>query len=192
MRRGHRAARLRPAGSAQRVQARGVPALRRAARPHPPRRRVLDLPGHRHPPAAPSPAAATRRWPPRSPGERPSLRGGDGSNGQRLGRVGRAVGAAGAARRGDASPAAGRGGAAIPAAAAVGGSAILRGGPAAPPTARPMRESLGDQPVGSAGGGRCRRPSGPKPGFTPSGARIGRNDPCWCGSGAKYKKCHGR
>jgi preprotein translocase subunit SecA len=21
---------------------------------------------------------------------------------------------------------------------------------------------------------------------------IGRNDPCWCGSGAKYKKCHGR
>ena len=33
---------------------------------------------------------------------------------------------------------------------------------------------------------------GPKPGFTPSGARIGRNDPCWCGSGAKYKKCHGR
>lgn len=21
---------------------------------------------------------------------------------------------------------------------------------------------------------------------------IGRNDPCWCGSGKKYKKCHGR
>jgi len=21
--------------------------------------------------------------------------------------------------------------------------------------------------------------------------RIGRNDPCWCGSGLKYKKCHG-
>ena len=21
--------------------------------------------------------------------------------------------------------------------------------------------------------------------------RIGRNDPCWCGSGKKYKKCHG-
>jgi preprotein translocase subunit SecA len=20
---------------------------------------------------------------------------------------------------------------------------------------------------------------------------IGRNDPCWCGSGRKYKKCHG-
>ena len=22
-------------------------------------------------------------------------------------------------------------------------------------------------------------------------AEIGRNDPCWCGSGKKYKKCHG-
>jgi preprotein translocase subunit SecA len=20
--------------------------------------------------------------------------------------------------------------------------------------------------------------------------KIGRNDPCWCGSGQKYKKCH--
>ena len=22
--------------------------------------------------------------------------------------------------------------------------------------------------------------------------QIGRNDPCWCGSGKKYKNCHGR
>jgi uncharacterized protein YecA (UPF0149 family) len=22
--------------------------------------------------------------------------------------------------------------------------------------------------------------------------RLGRNDPCWCGSGKKFKKCHGR
>jgi preprotein translocase subunit SecA len=21
--------------------------------------------------------------------------------------------------------------------------------------------------------------------------KVGRNDPCWCGSGKKYKKCHG-
>ena len=20
--------------------------------------------------------------------------------------------------------------------------------------------------------------------------KLGRNDPCWCGSGEKYKKCH--
>ncbi|MGH2452342.1 MAG: preprotein translocase subunit SecA [bacterium] len=25
-----------------------------------------------------------------------------------------------------------------------------------------------------------------------NGRKIGRNDPCWCGSGKKYKKCHGR
>jgi len=80
----------------------------------------------------------------------------------------------------------------VPAAAAVGGSAILRGGPAAPPMARPMVESLGDQPVAAAASGAGLSAGGPKPGFTPSGARIGRNDPCWCGSGAKYKKCHGR
>ena len=33
--------------------------------------------------------------------------------------------------------------------------------------------------------------NGVRQGFTPSGARIGRNDPCWCESGQKYKKCHG-
>jgi len=21
--------------------------------------------------------------------------------------------------------------------------------------------------------------------------QVGRNDPCWCGSGQKFKKCHG-
>jgi preprotein translocase subunit SecA len=25
-----------------------------------------------------------------------------------------------------------------------------------------------------------------------AGPKLGRNDPCWCGSGKKYKKCHGR
>ena len=24
------------------------------------------------------------------------------------------------------------------------------------------------------------------------GDKIGRNDPCWCGSGRKFKQCHGR
>ena len=23
-----------------------------------------------------------------------------------------------------------------------------------------------------------------------SAAKLGRNDPCWCGSGKKYKRCH--
>ena len=46
---------------------------------------------------------------------------------------------------------------------------------------RGARETPGDASV----------TSGPRPGYTPSGVRIGRNDPCWCGSGQKYKKCHG-
>jgi preprotein translocase subunit SecA len=45
--------------------------------------------------------------------------------------------------------------------------------------------------------GQRLSPPGPggeqaRPGFTPKGQRIGRNDPCWCGSGQKYKRCHGR
>jgi uncharacterized protein YecA (UPF0149 family) len=24
-----------------------------------------------------------------------------------------------------------------------------------------------------------------------SAAKLGRNDPCWCGSGKKFKRCHG-
>jgi len=62
--------------------------------------------------------------------------------------------------------------------AAAAGSLPVRGLPADP--MRGAREVAGD-----------RAGAGPRPGYTPSGARIGRNDPCWCGSGLKYKKCHG-
>jgi preprotein translocase subunit SecA len=77
----------------------------------------------------------------------------------------------------------------------VSGSAILRGALPAAPAVRNVTESVGDAPVGATATGAvgaAGSPSGPKPGYTPSGARIGRNDPCYCGSGAKYKKCHGR
>jgi preprotein translocase subunit SecA len=81
----------------------------------------------------------------------------------------------------------------VPSGAVAGGSAILRGGPTGAPLVRSMRESLGDAPVaGTNGSGNGASSGGLRPGYTPSGARIGRNDPCWCGSGAKYKKCHGR
>jgi preprotein translocase subunit SecA len=63
----------------------------------------------------------------------------------------------------------------------------VRGLPAPPPAMRRMQESLGDQPVAGRGA-----PGGVREGYTPSGQRIGRNDPCYCGSGVKYKKCHGR
>ena len=61
---------------------------------------------------------------------------------------------------------------------------------------RNVQESLGDAPVApSTGGGNgAGGPAGggARPGYTPTGERIGRNDPCWCGSGQKYKKCHGK
>ncbi len=40
-----------------------------------------------------------------------------------------------------------------------------------------------------------KNPPAPESNLKPAGAvsnkKIGRNDPCWCGSGKKYKKCHG-
>jgi preprotein translocase subunit SecA len=104
--------------------------------------------------------------------------GGDPAVAQALAAGARALGGGGSGR-GPGSVATATGGQGGP------GSAIVRGGPlAAGPAVRNVRENLGDQPAAAAGG--------PRPGFTPTGARIGRNDPCWCGSGSKYKKCHGR
>ena len=36
-------------------------------------------------------------------------------------------------------------------------------------------------------GGNGSRPSQQAKG----GPKLGRNDPCWCGSGKKFKRCHG-
>jgi preprotein translocase subunit SecA len=36
------------------------------------------------------------------------------------------------------------------------------------------------------------RPQGPQGPIRNEGPKIGRNDPCPCGSGKKYKNCHGR
>ena len=43
--------------------------------------------------------------------------------------------------------------------------------------------------MGAAGLGATQQA---RPGYTPTGDKIGRNDTCWCGSGLKYKKCHGK
>jgi preprotein translocase subunit SecA len=79
-------------------------------------------------------------------------------------------------------------GSAGPGSPGAGGSAvsgpIARGLPSGPKV-RGVRESLGDEVVSDA-------PAGLRSGYTPAGARIGRNDVCYCGSGLKYKKCHGR
>ena len=104
----------------------------------------------------------------------------------------------------------GRGTARAALAGATAGASIAAGGGSAgsvPPTGngtpvvpsmsagsavRNVRASLGDQPVASSSGNGSGAAGGARPGYTPTGDRIGRNDPCWCGSGAKYKKCHGR
>jgi len=75
-----------------------------------------------------------------------------------------------------------------------GGQAALRQ-PASAPLADPSAiRGLAADPMRTArqSPGDANATNGsPRAGFTPSGARIGRNDPCWCGSGQKYKKCHG-
>jgi preprotein translocase subunit SecA len=66
-----------------------------------------------------------------------------------------------------------------------------------PPTRqpRPMMESRPDV-TGAAGGSATAlatggNGSGPAARPAKAGPKIGRNDPCWCGSGKKYKRCHG-
>jgi preprotein translocase subunit SecA len=81
-------------------------------------------------------------------------------------------------------------GTAIRAGAAAGGAAAAAG----PSGVRNVQERLGDGPAtnGSGAGSAEGTPGQARPGYAPTGERIGRNDPCWCGSGAKYKKCHCR
>jgi preprotein translocase subunit SecA len=85
----------------------------------------------------------------------------------------------------------GRGGAAT-------STSATGGRPSAPKPVGPVvagglpRDPMAAARLESNGNGRSVPAGQAKPGFTPSGARIGRNDPCWCGSGQKYKKCHGR
>jgi preprotein translocase subunit SecA len=74
--------------------------------------------------------------------------------------------------------------------------------PSQPPPAPVQRASYigpGEPEVGATaaqnGGSDGARRTPVAPG-APVGAaaagKIGRNDPCWCGSGKKYKRCHGR
>jgi preprotein translocase subunit SecA len=62
--------------------------------------------------------------------------------------------------------------------AVVPGGIAARGLPSGP-AIRAMQDQLGD------------RAAAPPRGANP-GAKLGRNEPCYCGSGLKYKKCHGR
>jgi len=54
---------------------------------------------------------------------------------------------------------------------------------------------MGFIPPPSGAGGQSGQPRAPQVGKAQPiivGDKVGRNDPCPCGSGKKYKKCHGR
>ena len=52
----------------------------------------------------------------------------------------------------------------------------------------------GGQRVAAAGAGRgaAQQPETPVQPFIRDGRKVGRNEPCPCGSGKKFKQCHGR
>ena len=51
--------------------------------------------------------------------------------------------------------------------------------------------AVGTAAVSSDGGGNGASSENPATVVKSDRDKIGRNDPCWCGSGKKYKKCHG-
>jgi preprotein translocase subunit SecA len=85
---------------------------------------------------------------------------------------------------------------------------VTRDAPPPPPQplVRQVTESGPGEVDGSNGSGQRAAPqqrraapvgataamSGAQAGGDASQHKIGRNDPCWCGSGKKYKRCHGR
>jgi preprotein translocase subunit SecA len=67
------------------------------------------------------------------------------------------------------------------------------------PPPQPQRIDAASANGGGARRGRQSAPAGgARGGAEPAGVgasrsgKLGRNDPCWCGSGRKYKRCHGR
>ncbi len=72
--------------------------------------------------------------------------------------------------------------------------------PATRPGGRALQEGAEMEPAQAGGNGRGgARPNGVRPGQLTGEAasliaagKVGRNDPCPCGSGRKYKRCHGR
>ncbi|MEE4382968.1 MAG: preprotein translocase subunit SecA [Pseudomonadales bacterium] len=56
-------------------------------------------------------------------------------------------------------------------------------------------EAAAEAPLAAAAGGGGARPAAPPPRpqtVTREGRKVGRNEPCPCGSGKKYKHCHGQ
>jgi len=58
------------------------------------------------------------------------------------------------------------------------------------PVSQPPRDLFAPQPKPKQG--NALSPAAPPPSIIDAKNKIGRNDPCFCGSGKKYKKCHGQ
>jgi preprotein translocase subunit SecA len=61
-------------------------------------------------------------------------------------------------------------------------------GPAEQPSTKPV-EARRDPTI--VGAGKVRSLSGDSAAANTDWSTVGRNDPCPCGSGKKFKKCHG-
>jgi preprotein translocase subunit SecA len=59
-----------------------------------------------------------------------------------------------------------------------------------PPVPQPPAVALANPPAGGDPGAAA--PNGQGAGAPTPAGKLGRNDPCYCGSGKKYKRCHGR
>jgi preprotein translocase subunit SecA len=75
--------------------------------------------------------------------------------------------------------------------ARISGQAKSDNGDASPKALPSRRNSSGGQRSTTGGNGNGRSQAAAHDGRSMPTARIGRNDPCPCGSGKKYKKCHG-
>jgi preprotein translocase subunit SecA len=72
------------------------------------------------------------------------------------------------------------------------GDGAPAGGTQAAPGPKPLPKALPQgQPARGSAGASGNGAGAIRPGYSPAGIRMGRNDHCWCGSGKKYKKCHG-
>jgi preprotein translocase subunit SecA len=50
--------------------------------------------------------------------------------------------------------------------------------------------ALAAEAAATSGNGNGARPANANQPVK-AGPKVGRNDPCWCGSGKKFKRCHG-
>jgi preprotein translocase subunit SecA len=122
------------------------------------------------------PAQEPRSMPTLTPEQLTKLKSGNGGPAQPA-----AASAAGERSAGTVTPSVSSGGSATSTSGAAVATQIVPG--LQPQTPRNVQLQKGDETL-STGPARSA-------GQAPDGEKVGRNDPCWCGSGKKYKRCHG-